>query len=166
MITLSPLQKEDIELVRKWRNSPEIRQAMVYRDYIRSDDQLKWYDNLRPNKDYYFLVKYGDRKIGLANIKNVSKEHKSGEVGIFIGNKEFHNNIANIRAFYLLLNFGFNELKLETIHATVLSNNQITLKMVHFFGFSNICIKNNIVYLMLSSKDFVQNTKIIKYFSR
>jgi len=41
---------DDIEMVRRWRTSPEIAQFMLYREPITPEMQEKWYASLDPDR--------------------------------------------------------------------------------------------------------------------
>jgi len=64
-ITLSRIKEEDIELVRYWRNKPDIKNTMIYRKYISKQQQKKWFASINNNNNYYYLIIYNNEKIGL-----------------------------------------------------------------------------------------------------
>ncbi|MFM7472319.1 MAG: hypothetical protein ACKO00_00160 [Crocinitomicaceae bacterium] len=45
-VELRRLQLEDIELIRKWRNEAHVAQQMIYREYITTEMQLKWFNSI------------------------------------------------------------------------------------------------------------------------
>lgn len=45
MITLRPIEKEDLEMLRKWRNSPEVFPYVREYRLITRPEQEKWYEN-------------------------------------------------------------------------------------------------------------------------
>ena len=70
-ITLTRLREDDIELVRKWRNSPGIQQYMEYREFITEEMQKKWFESINNLQNFYFIIEYENKKIGLINTSNI-----------------------------------------------------------------------------------------------
>ena len=64
-ITLTSLELKDIEMVRMWRNSDEIKQYALNQDHITSEQQQKWFDSLQNKEDEYFVIHTEDNPIGL-----------------------------------------------------------------------------------------------------
>lgn len=106
-VELRRLQLEDIELVRKWRNEAHVAQQMIYREYITTEMQLKWFDSINNQYNYYFLILFKGNKVGLINAKDYDLERGFGEGGIFIGDKAYEDSFAAVFASLCLLNFVF-----------------------------------------------------------
>lgn len=106
-VELRRLQLEDIELVRKWRNEAHVAQQMIYREYITTEMQLKWFDTINNQYNYYFLILFKGNKVGLINAKDYDLERGFGEGGIFIGDKAYEDSFAAVFASLCLLNFVF-----------------------------------------------------------
>lgn len=93
-VTLKRLQHDDIELVRQWRNSPLIRQTMEFRDEITPEMQLKWFESINNNHNFYMLIEYEGKKIGLINGKNIDWERQSLESGIFLWETSYYETFV------------------------------------------------------------------------
>ena len=83
------LTREDIELVRNWRNSELISQYMEYKEYITPEMQLKWFRSIDNFFNLYFIIEYKGQKIGVINGKDIDWEERSMETGVFIGEKKY-----------------------------------------------------------------------------
>jgi hypothetical protein len=109
-ITLERLREEDIEMVRKWRNSDPVRLNMKYQDIITPEQQQEWFRSVNNLRYNYLVIHYQGEKIGLLNDKNIDWELRSSESGIFLGRREFYStfvpylvSVAGIEStFYLL----------------------------------------------------------------
>ena len=66
-IDLVRLTEEDIEMLRQWRNSPQIQQFMEYREEITAEMQKKWFDSINNVNNFYFIIHFEGQKIGLIN---------------------------------------------------------------------------------------------------
>jgi UDP-4-amino-4,6-dideoxy-N-acetyl-beta-L-altrosamine N-acetyltransferase len=164
-VVLERLQKKDIELVRQWRNDPEIVQHMEYQKYISSEDQKNWYDSLSKENDYYFLAKYEKKQIGLVNFKNWNKEKNNAEAGIFIGDKLFLNGLVPYAISFSLFDFGFETLMLKEVTAHILKTNHRAIRYNMSMGFQlqpgqeNI---NNQLYMLDKERYYDQTEKYRK----
>jgi len=82
-VKLIRLGKEDIELVRTWRNAPEIQARMEYREYITAEMQAAWFNKIDNVNNFYFLVSIQDKYIGLINAADIDwDENIAGNCGI------------------------------------------------------------------------------------
>lgn len=122
VISLHRLGSADLELVRTWRNSPEVSQYMEFRDPISPQMQRAWFDRINNDRNYYFIIGVEDRKIGLANLKDVDLAMESGEAGIFIVDDPLRTMVAYPSAF-ALLDFAFRTLHLRVVRAHILREN-------------------------------------------
>ena len=48
------LEEEHLEMVRKWRNSPDVSKYMYTDQYISEEDQVNWFNNVKhdPTREY------------------------------------------------------------------------------------------------------------------
>lgn len=107
-VRLLRLQKDDLELVRQWRNAAHVANSMIYREYISSEMQLKWFETINNPWNYYFIIEFEGKKIGVINAKDYSVEKGFGEGGIFIGEQKYEHSFAAAFASLCLLNFIFH----------------------------------------------------------
>ena len=110
-VRLIRLQREDLELVRTWRNSAHVRDNMLYKDYISKEMQNAWFETINNPNNYYFIIEFDSKKVGVINAKNFEKEQGFGEGGIFIGDQTYEHSFAAVYASLCLLNFVFYMLR-------------------------------------------------------
>ena len=134
-IVLELLSENKIELVRNWRNSPEILANMQYKAIISKDEQIKWFNELQKENCYYFMVKANEKDAGLIHINKINELEKTAEVGLFIGEKDFVGTGIALYASSLLLSFAFEKLQLKKLKAKVNSSNKIAIDYNGFLGF-------------------------------
>jgi len=85
------LKEEDIELVRRWRNSPTIAQFMEFREYITPEQQLAWFRSINNKYNLYFIIEYDFRKVGLINGKEIDWPANTMEVGVFFWEESLYS---------------------------------------------------------------------------
>ena len=138
-VELRRLQLEDIELVRKWRNEAHVAQQMIYREYITTEMQLKWFDSINNQYNYYFLILFKGNKVGLINAKDYDLERGFGEGGIFIGDKAYEDSFAAVFASLCLLNFVFYLLPhISKSRIRVLKTNERAIQYNKLMGYEEI----------------------------
>lgn len=106
-VRLIRLQYDDLELVRTWRNSAHVQNTMIYKEYITEQMQLAWFETINNPYNYYFIIEFDSKKVGLINAKNFDTKHGFGEGGIFIGIPKYEHSFAAVYASLCLLNFVF-----------------------------------------------------------
>jgi len=134
-IKLHRLTSDKLELVRNWRNDPKISQYMFFKEYITPEMQLEWFSKINNDSNYYFIAEYNKEEIGLANIKNVDKEKKNGEGGIFIYKDEYLNTDVPFRVAFCNTDFAFEELKLDHIYAQIVAENKRAVRFNKALGY-------------------------------
>lgn len=134
-ITLRRLTKEDLELLRGWRNDPKIANQMNYREYITPRMQKKWFSSVNNPNNFYFIVIAEGKKIGLADLKEINYSNKTWEAGLFIYDDEFLGTLIPFQIFLAQYDFGFFDLGLKTCYGRVLKSNTNAIKFNAFFGY-------------------------------
>ena len=91
-VTLSRLTEDKIELVRNWRNDPKIAQYMEFKEHITPEMQLNWFKKINNENNYFFIIEFEGKEIGLINVKDIHYSEKVGEGGIFIYDDNYLNS--------------------------------------------------------------------------
>jgi len=117
------LKKEDIELVRRWRNSKKINQHMHFKGHITPEMQNKWFESINNFSNYYFILQSGQSKIGLVNFHGIDSNLRNAETGIFIWDDNFLGSGIPVLSLLILLGFGYYFLGLSSVYGYVLRNN-------------------------------------------
>ncbi len=135
-ISLKRINKNDIELIRKWRNHPNIRKYMGYKKKISEKEQNEWFKKVNTPFNYYFLIIINDTPVGVINCKDVNINEEYGEGGIFIWDDDFLNTPYPIFASLILLDFIFNELKIgDKSFVRILPTNTKAIKYNKMLGY-------------------------------
>lgn len=135
-VTLRPLTRDKIELVRQWRNHPKIQQYMEYRDEITPEMQESWFQKISMSgKDFYFIIEVDNSEAGLINVRDVDFNKKEGELGIFIWEDSALHTGVSYRAGLCLSDFAFSTLDIKKLQAHILSDNPRSKKYFGKFGY-------------------------------
>lgn len=134
-VKLRRLTQDKIELVRNWRNNPKIQKYMEYRDYITAEQQLLWFQRINNENNFYFIVEYQDKEIGLINIRDINYDKGVGEPGFFIWDDDYLNSDLSFRATALITDFSFDILKLRKLVIHVLADNKRAIQYNKSWGY-------------------------------
>lgn len=130
-IVLTPIDEDDIELMRGWRNAPFNQTSFLTNSYIEAEQQKIWYQNyLSKNDDMMFIVNDelagGTAKVGMVGLYDIDTEQGIAEFGrLLIGEPSARGRGLGITVTSLLCEFGFKQLKLGEIRLEVLAENAI-----------------------------------------
>lgn len=165
-IILSRLREDHIELVRNWRNDPKISRFMEFRDYITPEMQLKWFNKINNENNYYFIIEYLKKKIGLINVRDIDYQKNEGEAGIFIYEEEWLNSTISFQSTLCLYDFCFEKLGLVRLIAHIINDNKRAIKFNKMIGFK-LARNQESVYnqlYTLTYKDYLEKRSIISQF--
>lgn len=137
-VTLRQLTEDKLELVRRWRNDPKIQQYMSYREHITPEMQRAWFQRINNEHNFYFIIVYQDREIGLINIRDVDYENKCGEPGIFVWDDEYLDSDVPMRASLCLGSLIWDQLELDYLTIHVLRSNKRAIDYNLLLGFKRL----------------------------
>lgn len=148
-VELRKLKHEDIQLVRSWRNSPEVSSYMYNESYITEEDQERWFKNLDKEKSRYWVITYNNKKLGLASITGIDRTLQSCYWAFYLGDTSVRGAGIGAKVEYNVIEYVFSELALNKLRCEVFVSNDKVIKMHEKFGFRREayyrehCIKGN-----------------------
>ena len=166
-VTLVRLTEDKIELVRNWRNDPKIAQYMEFKEYITPEMQLEWFNKINNDNNYFFLIEYEEKEIGLINVRDINSIEKVGEGGIFIFDDNCLNSDISFRASLCLNDFGFETLLLKKMKAHILRNNKRAIQFNKLMGYKlaeNQDGNLNQLYYLIEEEYNIKKERIIRLF--
>lgn len=132
-LVLESLRPAYLELLRNWRNAPEIRRHMEYQEYISPEMQHQWFTRIHTIEHYYFVILESAKPVGLIHLSTV--DDQTGQAGLFIGDPKYQGSTVPIRASLSLLDFAFNTLYLKNVTAKVKRDNLTAIQYNSALGF-------------------------------
>jgi len=161
-VRLVRLNFGDLELVRYWRNHSDVAEFMEYRREISEEMQAKWFQAINNKYNYYFIIEFEGKKIGLINSKDYDPALGFGEGGIFIWDKNYINSFAAVFSTLCLLNFVFFTLKLCSLsRARILRTNDRAIHYNKMLGYKLLPGQEDVVNQLyeLSLEDYSRVAK-------
>jgi UDP-4-amino-4,6-dideoxy-N-acetyl-beta-L-altrosamine N-acetyltransferase len=164
-ITIRRLAESDIELVRQMRNLPDIRQTMVYREYITPEMQKEWFHSINNPQNAYYIIEYKNKKIGLIHGKNNDFIKRVSEGGIFIWDKDYIGTLIPSLASvilndytFILQNFNGSYAKIRTENKTAISYN----KMMGYTICEPLTDEPGVVWMILTKDNYLKKMKTLR----
>ena len=165
-ITLNRLTKDKIEVLRQWRNDPKIAKYMDYKEYITPEMQEAWFIRINNQYNYYFIVSYKSKDIGLVNLKNIDYDKKNAEAGIFIYDDKYLNTDMAFRITLCNFDFAFENLNLDYLYGHVMANNKRAIRYNKMLGYKLAENQEGILKQLyfLTKEDYLNNKSKIQAF--
>jgi RimJ/RimL family protein N-acetyltransferase len=136
---LSPMDTNDAEKFAGWLNDLEITVNLtLYNSVINTENEKIFLGDLSKEHNYSIVDINTDELIGTCGFVDLDHLNQTGEVGIFIGNKNYWNKGYGTEALTLLLDYGFKALNLHNILIRVYSFNARARKCYEKTGFKVI----------------------------
>lgn len=135
---LRPIAYEDTDLVLQWRNSKDVKRYFLHQEDITREEHINWLNNkVFKGKVCQFIIclSENNRPIGSIYIQGIDPVLKQGEYGIFIGDTCELGKGYGTEASYLIIDYAFHILGLETLYLRVLSDNTRAIASYKKLGF-------------------------------
>ncbi|WP_026972603.1 GNAT family N-acetyltransferase [Aliagarivorans marinus] len=133
-ITLAEIQPEDLEQLREWRNSPDIRAMMCDQSKISVEQQRSWYESLASSGATHFVARYKSVPIGYVNLKSIS-EPAVYEAGLYTGDARYRGTVVSFLMALAQIDFAFEQLSAQKLVATVKSENIAAIRFNETLGY-------------------------------
>lgn len=91
-IYLTAIGEQDTDRVIAWRNKPFVRKWFLYREEFTREGHRKWLENVVGQgraEQFIIWVREEQHPIGSVYLRDIDREAKKAEFGIFIGEEEW-----------------------------------------------------------------------------
>ena len=133
---LSPIDVNDAHLYTAWLNDSDVNANLTLASAVISlEAEKEFLQKLAGEHNYAIVDIETDSLIGNAGLQNVSHLHRSAEIGIFIGDKNYWNKGYGTEAVSLLIDYSYAVLNLHNISLKVYSFNKRAIRCYEKIGF-------------------------------
>jgi UDP-4-amino-4,6-dideoxy-N-acetyl-beta-L-altrosamine N-acetyltransferase len=137
-VNLTKVDRENIEQLREWRNSPLLRKYFREHREINKENQSCWYETkvLGDPNQYNFEIRVNENSelIGHCGLYYINWISRTAEFGIYIGDTNYRNGGYGSDTLRTLIGYGFNDLNLNRIWCEVYDNNK-SIEVYKHIGF-------------------------------
>lgn len=140
-IRLRAPEREDIPRFVIWLNDPDVRKHLLLFLPFSTVEEERWFEAMlqqQPAEHPMVIeIREGDgwKPIGNCSFNDLNWRCRSGELGLFIGEKSLWNQGYGTETMRLLLRHGFNTLNLNRIYLRVYENNLGGIRAYEKAGF-------------------------------
>ena len=140
-VRLRAVEREDLPRFQRWLNDPEVTAGlMIYLPLSQMDEQ-NWFETMlkAPPEEHPLVIEVlqGETWIPIGNcgIHDVDHRIRSGEIGIFIGEKSYWNQGIGTLVMRLFLKHCFDTLNLNRVFLRVYEDNLRAIRSYERAGF-------------------------------
>jgi RimJ/RimL family protein N-acetyltransferase len=136
LVGLRAVEKEDLILLRDWRNNPDLRKNYREVRELNMTNQEAWYNKScvnNPNDFMFIIQRLEDNKpIGAAGLLYINWIIRSADFSFYIGEENVYIDDKGYAedAAKLLIDYGFNNLNLHKIWMELY---EFDIKKINFF---------------------------------
>lgn len=135
-MVLREITPGDKNVIREWRNSPEVSQYMYTDDYITPEIHENWFKRIQKDPTCrYWIITYRNKGVGVVNICDISERNKRCFWAYYIAEPSVRGKGVGAVVEYEILQYVFKELKFNRLCCEVLSFNEMIIKTHESFGF-------------------------------
>ena len=137
-VRIRPLQKKDIETIRKWRNNPANCLYLRKLPHISREMQEQWYERylLEQDEITFAIDEIGEMQELVGSVSLYNFEKNRVEFGkILVGNEKAHGKKVGIHATRAVLEIAFNQLHMHKVILKCYEENIAALKVYTQAGF-------------------------------
>ncbi len=135
LINFINLSSEEVEMVRIWRNHPEVKRWMYNDRYITKEEHLNFISSLKMDeRNFYYLVKKDSLNVGVLSLNRVDLYNRNSYFGIYANPFE-RLPYAAVVLEKALLKLAFEVANLHTLKLEVIENNERAIKFYKRMGF-------------------------------
>ncbi len=137
-LVVERLKEKDIELIRQWRNSDTIRKNMLYQEIITPEQQREWFRSINNFNNFYFILEYKGRRVGLVNVKDVDWDEHSGEAGIFMNERDLSALLIPVVGTVAINELISSVFGIKKLYAKVRKENKAMQRLNALFGYKKV----------------------------
>jgi RimJ/RimL family protein N-acetyltransferase len=168
-VLFRPIQETDLEMLRQWRNQPEVRENMRDTGLIAAAQQQAWFSRLQHHPGArHFVALYQGQPFGSANLKAAGGHEAAGtqelESGLYIGEAQYRGTFLAFCLALGILDHAFEDLGCCRVRAQVREHNLAALRFNQALGYREICMDGGLVQLALEPDAYQgARTKILRF---
>lgn len=158
LVTLRPLEKSDLALIRQWSNNPEIRRLTGEVTPLSELAAEAWFEKAvhDPERVWFMIVVNGDgRVIGEAGLLRMFPAWRTSDLTIIIGEPTAWGRGYGREAIVLLMDYAFGCLNLHRLAIGVVGFNHQALSFYEKMGFRREGIQRDGYYYDHEYSDFI-----------
>lgn len=133
---LRPIERSDLDMVLRWRNSERIRANMYTDHLITVEEHVAWFAMLQSREKPTFMIfEYQEEPLGVISIDQIDPASRSCHWGIYIGAESAPRG-SGMSMGFLGLEYIFETLALGKVIGEAFAFNQASINFHRRLGFA------------------------------
>lgn len=137
-IVLRQMEYKDTDYIVAWRNKERVRSHFIYREPFTREGHENWMHTMvETGKAVQFIIceKMTMRPVGSVYFRDIDREKKEAEYGIFIGEDDAVGKGYGSETACLAVKYAFGEMGLEKLVLRVFTDNEAAVRSYEQAGF-------------------------------
>ncbi len=161
-VALRPITYADTADIVRWRNVDEVRTHFIYQELFTAERHERWMqEEVETGRVVQMIIvdKSSQQSVGSVYIRDISKQHRKGEYGIFIGEENARGKGIGTLAAQLMLQYAFGTMGLHKVFLRVFADNPQAVRSYEKAGFiqeaylkEDVCIDGTFRDVILMAK--------------
>jgi diamine N-acetyltransferase len=155
---LRPLEREDLPLLRRWANDPEVRCLTGETTPMSGAGAEDFFEKVRADRDrvwFIIVLKENDQAIGECGLLRMFPAWRTTDLSIILGEKAAWGLGYGTEAMRLLLDYAFGALNFHRVAIGVVGFNEKALRFYEKAGFKREGVQRDGYYYNHRYCDFV-----------
>jgi RimJ/RimL family protein N-acetyltransferase len=132
-VSLRALEKEDLEILKEWRNSKHVRKSTREYKLLNMINQKNWFESihqLNPPREIMFGILNKRKKlIGVTGLTYIDWKNRNSEISIYFSTNNWQTKSEAKEVINLILEYGFEELNLHRLYVEIFSLMKDNIKL-------------------------------------
>jgi len=134
-IDFCKLSEEHLEMVRNWRNKPEISKYMYTDQYISEEEHFNWFKKIKSDlAKKYWVVRLDGEYVGVVNLYDIDIKNKRCYWAYYLAEPSVRGKGLGRLIELNILNYVFEKLGLNKLCCEVLKFNELVVKIHQKYG--------------------------------
>jgi len=134
-IKLRKINANDLEMIMKWRMSPDVTKYMYSEPVLDMQKQTQWFNKIELSEsDKYWIIVIDDTPIGVLNLTNIDYKNKRSDWAYYIGDTSFRGRGIARSLECNIYDYVFYELELNKLCCEVFTFNEKVISMHEKYG--------------------------------
>ncbi|NOQ31378.1 MAG: GNAT family N-acetyltransferase [Helicobacteraceae bacterium] len=156
---LNRLTKEELSLVREWRNSDHIKKFALNQKEITKEQQSAWFEKIQQSEDEYFIISIDEKKCGLIWFNKIEQKILTG---FYIYNEELQNSLTPFNIVTTFHEYLFLKKKFNKIYCKIMPDNKRAIRFNLALGYKVVEEKSEYSLYELGYENYKKSDKKIR----
>ena len=149
IISLRKVKQEDLKFFRDWRNTSDIWQNNTQFILLNLKQQDSWFNrinSINTKERMFTIINDEQNPIGICGFVQIDSDNKNAKIAIIIGKTRLHSKGIGTESLNLLLEYGFEKLKIHRIDAEVIEYNKKSINFFQKLGFEPDAVMRDYIF--------------------